>query len=100
MTFFDQGSNKKAGAGPTLGGSSDTGNAIGPAIFRVQTIPQKKGVLEFKVQYREPEEGSAFEDSFTYNTTTPYPYGITYAVFGSRDTSAATYTIRDGSNLF
>ena len=72
---------------------------IGPAIFRVQTVPHKSGVLEFIVQFRKPEVGSDFKSLFNYKTTKPYPYGITYAVFGSKNTSAATYRIRDGSNI-
>ena len=72
---------------------------IGPAIFRVQTVPHKSGVLEFIVQFRKPEVGSDFQSLFNYKTTKPYPYGITYAVFGSKNTSNATYRIRDGINM-
>ena len=84
-TFYDQGG---------LPSDSGTFNYLeGPFIFRVQTVPHIKGVLEFIVDFRRSDLGS-FTNVFKYNTTKPYP--ITYAVFGSRNTSAADYTIRDG----
>ena len=99
ITFFDQGIRKTSARGPDLVQIADPIDRIGPAIFRVQTVPHKSGILEFIVQFRKPEVGSDFQNLFNYKTTKPYPYGITYAVFGSKNTSAATYRIRDGINI-
>ena len=92
MTFVDQGT-------PTKTGNIVDSFDVRPAIFRVQTVPHRSGVLEFIVEYRKPEIGSVFQNVFNYKTTKPYPYGITYAVFGSRNTSAASYSIRDGNHF-
>ena len=70
--------------------------------FRVQTIPKKSGLLEFIVDCRKPDLAYSIrnmEHLFTYTTTKPFPYGITYAVFGSKNTTAASYRIRDGNNF-
>ena len=96
VNFYDQGSKKKTATGPDI---APTVFSKKMAIFRVQTVPHKSGVLEFKIEYRNPEVGSNFNSIFNYKTTKPYPYGITYAVFGSKNTSAATYRIRDGKNV-
>ena len=78
----------------------ENGKDYGLFIFRVQTFPKKSGLLEFIVDCRNPGVvGSQFVNLFTYTTTKPFPYGITYAVFGSKNTTAASYRIRDGNNF-
>lgn len=78
----------------------ENGKDYGLFIFRVQTFPKKSGLLEFIVDCRNPGVvGSQFVNLFTYTTTKPFPYGITYAVFGSKNTTAASYRIRDVDRL-